>query len=237
MVLTIIRLALLCLSVYGAMRYFGRRIAPELAIGFTFAAIGSVIFFAGLLNLLDEATLAVFLGGLVCLGLTLREGRRLTISAGGIFLLAACAFLAFRLWGGKLIYIDNFTHWEVAVRHLLAKHRFPNFQDSYIRFQSYPLGTASLIYYFTRVSGIEAEWFQALVQWACAAGMLSGLFCLAKSVPARAACFLGAALLFCADNDFNQLLVDTMLGVTALSAAAFCVYYRDDLRRKAAWLP
>ena len=237
MLLKIIRLALLCASMYGYIEYFGRRIAPELSIGFTFAAIGSAIFAAGLFNLLPEATLIVFLGGLCCLAwLLVKRQWKPGLSLGGAFFLIVCAVLAIRLRGEKLVYIDNFTHWETAALHLLRKDRFPNFQDSYIRFQSYPLGTASLIYYFCKVAGTRAEWFQMLAHWACAAAMLSGLFALAKNVPARAACFAGGLMLLCADNQFTQLLVDSTLGLVALGATAFCVYYRSDLKHKALWV-
>ena len=233
MAVTIIRLALLCASTYGYIHFFGRKIAPELSIGFTFALIGSAMFLAGLLNLLPEAALALFILGLACLVRALvKKEIRPAIHPGGVFFLLLCAVLAARLWGEKLVYIDNFTHWETAILHVLAKDRFPNFQDAYIRFQSYPLGTASLVYYFSKVSGIESEWFQMLAHWACAAAMLSGLFCLAKDVPARIACFAGALLLLCADNSFTQLLVDSALGLVALEAVAFCVYYRGALKEK-----
>lgn len=237
MILTILRMILLCASVYGYTRYFSRRLAPELSIGLVFALIGSVIFLAGLLNVLPEAAALICAGGLVCLvRAVVKRELKPQISLGGIFFVLVCIALALLLKGEKLIYIDNFTHWETAVRHLLATDRFPNFQDSYIRFQSYPLGTASLIYYFARVSGIESEWFQMLVHWACAAAMLSGLFCLAKNLPARIACFAGALLLLCADNAFTQLLVDSTLGYVALGALAFCVYYREELRERALWV-
>ena len=49
MVVTIIRLALLCASLYGFMRLVSRHIAPELSIGFTFACIGSAMLLAGVL--------------------------------------------------------------------------------------------------------------------------------------------------------------------------------------------
>ena len=233
MPLKIIRLILLCASMYGYIGFFGEKIAPELSIGFTFAGIGSVMFAAGLLNLLPEAALIVFVLGLACLArkLAKREWKP-RFTPGGAFFLAVCAVLAVRLYGEKLVYIDNFTHWETAVLHLLTKDRFPNFMDPYIRFQSYPLGTASLIYYFAKVSGIRAEWFQMLAHWACAAAMLSGLFCLAKDVPARIACCVAALLLLCADNEFTQLLVDSTLGYVALCAAAFSVYYGRALRQK-----
>ena len=211
--------------------------APELSLGFTFAGIGSAMFAAGLLNLLPEAALAVGLGGLVLLvrGL-IRRAPRPAFTLGEAFFIAACALLALRLYGEQLVYIDNFTHWETAILHLLRKDRFPNFQDSYIRFQSYPLGTAALVYYFSRIGGLQAEWFQMLIHWACAAAMLSGLFALARRVPAKAACFVGGLLLLCADNEFIQLLVDSTLGLVALGAVAYCVRYRGELKQRALWV-
>lgn len=233
MLFAIIRLLVLCASTYGYMRFFSRRIAPELSIGFTFTSIGSAMFLAGLLNVLPEATLLICLGGLACLIWTLaKEGAKPSLSLGGAFFLFMLAVLLARLWGCRFIHLDNYTHWALAVNHMLTKNRFPNFTDSYVRFQSYPLGAGALIYYFAKVSGVRAEWFQMLVHWACAAAMFSGLFALAKNTPARVMCFVGSLLLLIVDNNFDQLLVDSTLGFVALGATAFCAHYQRDLKRK-----
>ena len=41
MIFKAIRLIALCASMFGYMRYFSRKIAPELSIGFTFVSIGA----------------------------------------------------------------------------------------------------------------------------------------------------------------------------------------------------
>ncbi len=233
MIIKAIRLIVLCASMFGYMRYFSRKIAPELSIGFTFVSIGSVMFVAGLLNVLPETAILVCLGGLVCLAWTLvKEKRKLTLSLGGAFFLMMCAILVARLWGCHFIHLDNFTHWGLAVRHMLTKDRFPNFTDSYIRFQSYPLGAGALIYYFAKISGIHAEWFQMLAHWACAAAMFAGFLGLAKNTPAKVLGFIGPMLLLCVDNNFDQLLVDSALAFVGLGAASFCVYYGRELKQK-----
>ena len=237
MILKIIRLALLCASMYGYIEFFGRWIAPELSIGFTFVSIGSLMFIAGLFNLLPETALVIFLGGLFCLGWLLAKGKwKPGISLGGAFFLAMCAVLVIRLYGCRFIHLDNFTHWALAVRHMLTKNRFPNFSDSYVRFQSYPLGAGALIYYFARISGIRGEWFQMFAHWACAAAMFSGLPGLAKNLPAKVLSFVGPMLLLCVDNNFDQILVDSTLAFVAFGAASFCVYYRAELKQKGFWV-
>ena len=232
MVISILRLAAVCVSTYGYILFFGERITPALSIGFTFACIGSAMFFAGLLNVLPEAALIVCLSGLLCLGLSLKKGIKPSLDLGGAFFLVMLSALTFRVWGRQFIQLDNFTHWGLVVRHMLAKNRFPNFSDSYIRFQSYPVGSGSLIYYFAMLSGIHAEWFQMLVHWACSASMFCGLLCLADNIPAKVTAFIVAPLLLCADNSFDQLLVDGTLGFVALGAAIFCAYHAKDLRQK-----
>lgn len=236
-ILPVIRLLILCASTYGYMRYMSEKIAPELSIGFTFTAIGTAMFFAGILNLMPEAALLVCAGGFYCLVRTLlKDKRKLSISMGGVFFIFMCALLAVRLYGEEFIHLDNYTHWGVAVRHMLQKDRFFNFTDSYVRFQSYPLGAGALIYYFAKISGIHSEWFMMLAHWACAAAMFSGLFCLAKNVPAKIACFVGSMLLLCVDNNFDQLLVDSALAFVALGAAAFCACYVKDMKTKGFYL-
>lgn len=232
MIVTMIRLMLLCASMVGYMRLVSRRIAPELSIGFTFAGIASAMTLAGVLNALPEAAILLCAGGLYSLVWTLVKDRRARLlTLGGAFFLVMCAVLAARQWGEVLIHYDNFSHWGMIVKHMLTKDRLPNYSDQYILFQSYPPGAAAFIYYCAKLSGIRAEWFQMLAHWACAAGMLSGMFALAKGVPAKLACFAGAMLILCGDNNFNQLLVDSTLAVAGLGAVSFCAYYRRDLRR------
>lgn len=233
MLLKIIRLILLCASTYGYMQHFGRKLVPALSIGFTFTSIGSAMFLAGLLNLLPEAALAIFLGGLCCLVADVVRGAwKPSISLAGICFLAMLAILLARLYGCRLIHLDNFTHWALAVKHMLVKNRFPNYSDSYIRFQSYPLGSGVLIYYFAKVSGIHGEWFQMFAHWACAAAMFAGLLAVAKNTPAKLLCFAATLLLLSADNSFDQLLVDSALGFIGLGAVCFCVFYQRELRQK-----
>ena len=237
MIIKIMRIALLCASMYGYMREAGRRIAPELSIGFTFAAIGSVMTVAGVLNVLPEAAVLICAGGLACLVRGIAKDRRMPpLNWGVAFLAVMCAVLTARLYGLLLIHNDNFSHWGVIVRHMLVKDRLPNYADPYIWYQSYPPGSAAFIYYCLKITGVRAEWAQMLAHWMCAAGMLSGLFCLAKGVPAKLACFAGAMLVFCGDNNFNQLLVDSTLALVTAEAVCFCVYYRRDLRKKAPYL-
>ena len=237
MAMTILRLAVLCASMAGWMRWISRKIAPELAIGFTFACVGGAMFFAGILNILAYASAAICLGGLCCLAWTLvRDRKRPSFCLGAVFFLVLTAALALRLYGRKFVEYDNFSHWWLVVRHMLSRGRLPNFADSYIRFQSYPVGASALVYYCAAVSGVRDEWFLMLCHWACCAGMVCALFALAKDLPGRLLCAAGVLLLMCADNGFENLMVDSMLPLTALSAAAFCLYYRDDLRKKAPYV-
>ena len=73
MLITVMRLLMLTLSTLGWVRLAGRRIAPELSVGFVFAGIGSLMLMAGLLNLLPHMAALILLGGLGALMYTVKS--------------------------------------------------------------------------------------------------------------------------------------------------------------------
>lgn len=111
---------------------------------------------------------------------------------------------------------------------IVQNDAFPNFQKSTL-FQSYPLGSASVIYYFTEIIGASQEWLQMWTQAVMMAGMVTALFAFARKWPQYLLATAGAVMLLCGNMGFTELLVDTLLPLTAFCAVAFCVYYQQQL--------
>lgn len=83
----LLRMAGLIFSFYGYLRAIGKRIRPEFGIAVIFSAIGSLMFLAGILNLMPEMTFVLYVVG-VCLGIRSvknREPLRETVTAGTCF--------------------------------------------------------------------------------------------------------------------------------------------------------
>lgn len=158
----LIRLLILLLSCYGYIQYLRKTVRLEFCIGLLFSGIGSALFLAGILNLLREATWFIWLGGLVLAGQSIKkkESPANVMSLGILFFLGLAGYFLLLLPGSEFTHYDNFSHWALASRLMTQQSRFPNYSDSFIEFTSYPLGSASFIFYITETLGSSAEWVQ-----------------------------------------------------------------------------
>lgn len=231
-ILFMIRLFLFFLSCYGYIQYLRRFARIEFCIGLLFSGISCVLFFAGILNLLRAAAWALFLFGLILAANSVKQRNRAhgILCAGTVFFLLLLVLFPALLYGSAFTHYDNFSHWAVAAKVVIDSHRFPSFQDDFIMFPSYPLGSACFIYYFTQIVGASAEWIQMYAQAILMAGMLTSLFVFCgKKLSSLLTAFFCLCLL-CSNNSLFDLLVDTLLPIVALSGASFCLYYGRGLK-------
>ena len=233
-----VRLIILLLSLYGFLQEIASRIKVEFAFGILFASIGSSMFFAGILNILPEMAAAICILGL---WFAFRSFRRMdsirnVLNSGTVFFIMACVGFALLLHRSIFTHYDNFSHWALATKVLLEKDRFPNYTDINIMFQSYPLGYASFIYYITKILDIRTEWIQMFAQSMFMCGVLTSLVAFTKNWQQKLLAAVGCFFLLAGNTNFTDLLVDTLLPVTAIGAIAFCIYYRDSLFEKVWWV-
>ena len=142
-------LLLFLLCNLGYLEYFQKNLKidtayyPSLAVMF----IITVLFLAGILNFLKEASMALWLLGLLYLGKRIWEERSLKFLlfyCKPVFLTLLLFTIAFfaACYGKELREYDNFTHWGLVVKQMVTENHFPDYRDSTILFQTYPLGTA-----------------------------------------------------------------------------------------------
>ena len=145
---------------------------------------------------------------------------------GFLFLFFALAAAAIFLKGKLFLHYDNFSHWALVVKRMLAVNRFPNFRDSLIMFPAYPLGSSVYIYYFARiVSTSESAQMlaQTFVMLAC---ILPLFFFLKKNRPVGLLIILLAATFLLTYNiAVTDLLVDTLLPLAGMCGLVFAVLY------------
>lgn len=227
-------LCLLLLSCYGYLQYLRKFLRLEFCLGLLFSGIGGVLFLAGILNLLPEAAWCIWLCGLLLAGRSVlrKESVKNVLSYGTLFFLLAAVFFLFLLRGSEFTGYDNFSHWAMVSRLITQQGRFPNYNDYNILFPSYPLGSAAFIFYVTKMAGHSAEWMHMYAQALLMIGMLVSLFAFARGPVQSLAVAVCAVFLLCGNGSVYDLLVDCLLPVTAISAAATLIYYNSDLRQK-----
>ena len=229
----LLRIIALIFSFYGYIRFFSRKVKLEFSIAVTFSCIGSVIFLSGILNLLPETVFVLFAIGSWqgFLSVHRREPLKDILSPGIIFFAVMCVFLGWRLYGSVFTSQDNFSHWGTALKVMIVNDRFPNFQDI-VSYQSYPLGSASFIYYLVKISGIHLEWVQLFAQAILMMGMLVCLFAFAHKTMSIIFAAAASLILLGGDTPLYDLTVDTLLPLTALAGIAICIYYRESLEKQ-----
>ena len=234
----IIRLILLGFSLLGYIRFAGKWIRPEFSVGFIFSAIPACLFFSGILNLMPEAAVLIFIGGLVCFVLCLKDHSSLKnlFNPGFIFLIAGGFGLAVLLYGSRFVDQDNFDHWATVVQVLIRKQRLPNYLDTYLPHKTYPTGAACWIYFWMFITGIRSEYFQMFSQSFLILAMTISFFPLAKNLFAELIAAVVCVMLICGNQALTSLQVDNILSMAALSAICFSVYYKNDLKNNYKWL-
>lgn len=228
----LVRLLLFFLSCYGYIQYLRKTVRPEFCIGLLFSCIVSVLFLAGILNLLRLAAWVLFVGGLILAGLSVKQKIRISdlICGGTVFFLLLAALFPLLLYGSKFETYDNFTHWAMVARAMIEEGRFPNFSSPFIAFSSYPLGSTIFIFYFIEIVGFSTEWLQMYAQAILMAGMTVSLFSFAKGRISTLIAAVFSVFLLCSNSCFFDLPVDNLLALSALGVASFCLYYGRDLK-------
>lgn len=237
MILTLSKLGLLMLSYLGYWEFFRSRCRMNVHFvpAFTLAVQFSLMFLPGLLNFLPEAVWLMYLGGFVLLAEGVWRKKafpyRHYLNWGYALMVLALAAMAMVFRGKVVTWFDNFTHWAVAVKSMLAADRFPTFAQEAITFNTYPLGSSGLIYYFCRFTSQEED-FWMLAQGFVMLCMLLPLFAWEKKKTGLSPVFLALAanLLLCYNTPLTELLVDTLLPLAGTALLLFL--HRECLREE-----
>lgn len=230
-----VRFCLFLLSMTGYVLFCTqkRHIRIEFAPALFCACASNLMFAGGILNFMPETVCIIFLGGFFLLALSLKRGVRVekwdAVLYAGFCL--ALVYFAILLRGGHYLHYDNFSHWATVVRDMLLMERMPNFADSMIRFESYPLGSGLFIYFACRIIGTT----DACLLWAQLLMLLSFLFCMMAFVRKKnwhgiffIALFSIWVLTLDSRVNIYELLVDILLPLAGVAAFAVIYYYKDS---------
>ncbi len=238
--MTLIRIVLFCIATLGSFELLRLASRDKINLyflpGLTIAIQATILFFAGILNVLpDTCKLLYLVGGLGFLYVLYRRKSisflKDYVTVGYLFLFLVMIIMAFYLKGRLFTHYDNFSHWAIVIKRMLTAGRLPNFSDSIITFQEYPLGSASYIYFFVKLIG-EAEANQMLAQIYMITAALLPLFSFVRKnkFPAAIIMLSLTNFLFLCNIRPTELLVDTLLPIMGISGLLFVMTHcKEDL--------
>lgn len=243
MAIFVLRAAGLACSVVGYVLWVRSRLGMHEKFSWVFVlcSIACLVYFGGLLNILDYAVYALFIAGLVLFvyyalkkKLNLLFGLRSLTILNSAFAIGF-SVIAYMLGTTKFIHYDNFSHWGLVVKYMLLHGGFPTAASAIIDFKTYPLGSSSFLYYVCRVvGGTEGAMLvaQAMLLFAGFYAMF-GIIKDAKRMLLTS--FLGLCFatmtFFNISIRINNLLVDFLLPVLALAAVAIVFTYRFEFTK------
>ena len=243
--LVLLKLLLFFISTIGSFELIRKVSDDKVSIYFlpslTIAIQVTVLFPAGLLNLLPEAVYGLYLIGFAGIIYRIIKERSLAflkayLNPGYILTFALLLIFAVYLRGKVLVHYDNFSHWGLVVKSMLATNRYPNFQDTVITFQEYPLGSSTYIYYFAKLIK-TSESFQMLAQtYMMLAAILPLCSFATKNQLAVSAVVLSFTnYVFGYNIRITDLLVDTLLPLVGICGLLFVFQHCKEDRKIMLW--
>ena len=232
----LLRIAVLFLSFAGYISAYSRRfgISRYFAPAAVFSLVSLCLYGAGLLGVLPQAAWAVYVGGLFFLvrGIVKKQfaAPKVTLISAGIAV--TFAVLLIMSLGMNFRHYDNFSHWAVAAKHMLHTGGLPGADADIVTFRYYPPGSTLFIYYVCRFTG-RSDGMMLLGINMLILSCFYAMFGVVKSEKRfllYSVLAAGSALLTYVNITIrtNNLLVDLLLPVLALSAIAGAYRYRGE---------
>lgn len=234
------------LSFLGYICFLKNKLSLRAAFlpGLVSCSIIVLLYVSALLGILLNLSYAIFAGGLICLVMMIVKGikdrfaglRNLlrSLRLAHVFVLIFFAGYVIALWNARHFHNDNFSHWGLIVKDMLINNALPDASSVNITFTSYPPASALFMYYFCRIAG-QSEGFMMIGQCMLELALLCSLFALNKKkslfidfITALSSCFI-----FLSINYHDVLFVDRLMPITALSALAVFIYYREQVSKAA----
>lgn len=239
--MVILRLGLFGISTLGFFELIRKASNDRVSIYFlpslTIAIQVTILFLAGLLNLLPETAKGLYFIGFAAVIYSFYKAKgisfvKIYINTGYAVLLILLSILAIYLKGKIFSHYDNFSHWAIVVRRMLETNRYPNFEDTLIQFQAYPLGSATFIYFFAKFVS-HSESVQMLAQsYMMLAAVLPLYYFAKKNQLAISVVFVSFVnFIFLYNTKITELLVDTLLPLAGVCGLLFTYVHCKECRK------
>ncbi|MGN8646368.1 hypothetical protein ACTNEO_10310 [Gracilibacillus sp. HCP3S3_G5_1] len=240
--LTYLLSGILLLSLIGwsVLIYKKFKLYPTFIPIFLFSVVTCVLFISGILNILTQVVYIIFLIGLILLIYytfqAYKQNEPLSwknaVTPGVLFFMLFGLFIAFYLKGIIYLHYDNFSHWALIIKEMFRIEGLPD-HTTMVNYTTYPPGSAIFIYFINKIIGYT-ESHTLMAQGILIGANLSVLFAFSKwKKPSTILMpmIISVVLVSIITQSFYHLLVDTLLGLTALSISVIAYYYRNDWRK------
>ncbi|MBR0353428.1 MAG: hypothetical protein IJH53_09535 [Oscillospiraceae bacterium] len=232
------RYILLAFVLTGLMLFAGQKIKRwPFVPAITLSIIGSVMFFAGILNCMEFAVILICVAGafsfIQVVSKFFKNKESIRIRRDYVYsaiFAVAVMYLCYFCYHGVYADGDTLTHWGVVIREMIETGRMPNFSTTEVAYQSYPTGTAGLVFFFCRVAGYS----EGVTLFAQALLVFSLLFCLYGMIESNelipmiiVSGFVLWALHF--NVRLDDLKVDNILPLLAIASMIILIKYRNEL--------
>lgn len=237
------RVLLLLLSLFGYLLFLKDRFQLPALYGWIvlFSTIGCVVYLAGIASVLLYSVYGIImLGALLFAFYTLSGKLKLLFSISAISILNiifvfAWLFIAYSVANTRYMHYDNFSHWGLVVKYMLANDAIPDAAAKIIDFKTYPLGSSSFLYFVCRI----VEGREDVMLLAQMALLFAGFYAMFGVIKDRKRFLLVSIMaLLCATMTYfniairtNNLLVDFLMPIQALACIAILFAYRTNIKK------
>ncbi len=231
--ITFIRIILFAVSTIGTWELIRRNTKIEICFlpGLSVAVQTCVLFMGGILNVLPMAVYFLYYVGIGTVLFCAKKDKSIKflknyINYECIFLMITIMIMAASLRGHIFNHYDNYSHWALVIKRMLTVDRYPNFKDTMIGFQGYPLGASVWIYYFAKMIS-KSEWIQMTAKaYMMLVSVMPLFFFLRKN---RFTGFLfilvSSNFLLCYNGQAVDMLIDDLLPLVGMSGAVYAYAY------------
>lgn len=226
-------------SGWGLVSYYRLKVHIAFIPIFIFSSITTVVFCAGLINIMPLVVNIIYFSGLLLFVVYLilfikgkYQVKKLFQPSIVLFSLSLLGMMIY-LKGLILTHYDNFSHWGLIVREMALIDGLPD-SSTIVTFQNYPPGSAVFIYYILEVLG-NHESYALMAQAFLVIACITTMFYFSEWKRPEVILLIAVAafsLLLVNWGSFYNLLVDIVLGLAALASILVAYYYKDDWKKQ-----
>lgn len=215
------------------------KVKKEFVFAISASLLIIILFFASILNMLFAFSILILFGGFFTY-LYLDRKKLLTKDFLKSFFdykyfIFMGLILYFTVVGYQLhlTHYDNFSHWALAIKQLFNHNTLSSFKYNIDTFTSYPPGSALFTYYFGLIFS-ETEEAMIIGHNYLNLAFMSPILALFNDKKKVSSSILFCLLVLCfsiININFNDLLVDTTLGLVGITSFIYAFVNRDDYKK------